>query len=147
MNNAALKKLLASPTPDPYGWIVTIPETRGTLFGQQLTIRFETRLLPAKKPPPEINADEQQLAGLVVSNLSDLLVEVARRFDAYHKNKKKIAELRGSIRNPHIWISREIMEDEGPDRWSFVIGFQESKDYAIDMEFDGLKCLDVAGGD
>jgi hypothetical protein len=147
MNKALIKKLLASPTMDPCGWIVAIPTERGTLFDQPVSIHFETRMLPAKKPPPAISEEEQELAGLILSNLPELLAEVTRRFDAYNEGNKHAAQLRATVRNPHIWISREVQEDEGPSRWFFVIGFAESEDYAIDVEFEGLECIDVAGGD
>ncbi|WP_425619078.1 hypothetical protein NA78x_002809 [Anatilimnocola sp. NA78] len=147
MNDALIDRLLASPTLDPYGWIVEIPVDRGTFFNQQVSIRFETRLLPANEQPPAVSEEERKLADLLLSNLPDLLEEVTRRFEAYNQGNKNAAKLRETIRNPHIWISREVTEDEGPDRWSFVIGFQESADYAIDVAFEGLKCIDVAGGD
>lgn len=147
MNKAAIKKLLASATTYPYGWIVAIPAESGTLFERLVTIHFDTRLLPSKKPPPAISAEEQKLAGLVLANLPDLLAEVTRRFNKYNKGNKHAAQLCATVHKPHIWISRDVQEDEGSNRWSFVIGFEESEDYAIDVEFEGLKCIDVAGGD
>ena len=144
MDQGRIDELMASLKPYPYGWTAEIPEDCGSLFGQTVTLEFETQPTPKADPAPAVNEQEQKLACTVLSDFKNVLATVASQFREYtsdNLDEKKAA------RTPHVWISRDNMEQEGPTRWAFVIGREDAPDYGVHVEFAGLEYLETWGGD
>ena len=74
--------------------------------------------------------------------LPQILDEARKQFIKY--TAKKDPEAGEQVREPHIWINRdELEEEENPERWTFVIGREDSPDFGYHIEFDGLTCLEI----
>ncbi len=142
MTDRQIKTILAKLQPDKYGWAASLPTSAGLFLGQQIRINFETRPVPRKSAPPKPIAEEVSLATAILSKLPQLLKIAETKFVKYERDSK----VRATIRNPHIWINREALEDE-PSNWAFVIGVMDNDDFGYHIEFEKFKCVDVWAGD
>ncbi len=51
------------------------------------------------------------------------------------------------VHEPHIWLSRDVLAEERPDRWSFVVGIADAPDWGIHSDFSGLEFQGIWSGD
>ena len=116
------------------------------VLGHPLSIEIETRSVPSDAPIPSLNDRESELICLIVDNIDHCINESLSKLrnDASYQ---RLNEANAQVANPHVWISRELTDEEGPQRWALVIGVDVNPDFGWHIEFDGLKCLEVWGGD
>ena len=116
------------------------------VLGHPLSIEIETRSVPSDAPIPSLNDRESELICLIVDNIDHCINESLSKLrnDASYQ---RLNEANAQVANPHVWISRERTDEEGPQRWALVIGVDVNPDFGWHIEFDGLKCLEVWGGD
>lgn len=138
---------ISNLTEHDYGWEGILPEELGRLFGQPIGIEIETRPVSEDGPPPLVSQEERALAKRIIADLPQVLAEAEKQFSRYTA-KKKDPDAFEQVREPHIWINRdELEEEENPERWTFVIGREDLPDFGYHLEFDGLSFLEIwAGG-
>ncbi|MCA9117250.1 MAG: hypothetical protein KDA79_19405 [Planctomycetaceae bacterium] len=128
-------------------WRAVIDEDRFRLMGCQIAIAFETRCIPGDLPVPAISDEEARLADTILNGLESCIAESERLLE----NDPTIGHIRANggarVVNPHIWISREVMTEDGPDRWTMVLGLDINPDFGWHIEFEGLTALEVWAGD
>lgn len=129
--------------PYEYGWSADLSSLSASFLGHPLSLRIETSDQPPIGTPPAPNRAELALAATILQNLQDLLstcetafAEECRRFDASAQRH---------VRDPHIWINREFIDDGS--HWSLSISRDDAPDFAYALEFDGLKYLGISAGD
>jgi hypothetical protein len=144
MDVATISQLLEGLKRTKYGWRVTLPIEFGNLFGVQLAIDFQTRPVPERRHPPEVNEGEKNLAKIILLRLRDVLREAEQRFESYNANDP---EAKGLVSNPFIWIDRDAIEEDGPNRWAFVIGAKGAPDFGWHVEFEATECQEIWAGD
>ena len=137
----AIETLLQGLQPFEYGWQGYLPAQSGSFFGRSIGIEFETRTLSNKDPPPEINATETALAQLILSDLETVLRRAEERISEHLDGEG--SGLLDDLQLPHIWMSREVLEEEGSTRWSFIVGRQDAPEMGFHLEFVGADCKDV----
>ena len=140
--------ILANLSEDEFGWQVTLPASMGRFFGHDVRLEIETRGVAEDGAPPRVSAEEITLASIILANLPGILADAEKQFTRY--NAKRDPEAVEQIRDPHIWICRDDFEDsegEVMERWTFVVGREDSPDYGYHIEFDGKKCLDIWAGE
>ena len=116
------------------------------ILGHPLSIEIETRSVPSDTPIPQLNHDESVLIELILGNIDHCANETLAKLEG-DESYQRLSEADARIANPHIWISREKMSEEGMQRWTMVIGVDVNADFGWHVEFDGLKCLEVWAGD
>ena len=116
------------------------------ILGHPLSIEIETRSVPSDTPIPQLNHDESVLIELILDNIDHCANETLAKLEG-DESYQRLSEADARIANPHIWISREKMSEEGMQRWTMVIGVDVNADFGWHVEFDGLKCLEVWAGD
>jgi hypothetical protein len=84
------------------------------------------------------------LVRLILAGLPEVLAEAERQYAEYNAD---FPELFGKIHYPHVWICREVLEDERPDHWAFVVGISDAPDWGIHTEFHGLEFQQIWSGD
>ena len=124
-----------------WGWRTTLPNIR--FIGKSVSLRVDTQPIPTSAPSPPLDATETTLVRLVLSNLPGLLTEVERHYRS-HADSSDIIE---RVHEPSVWLSRDILAEEGPDHWSFVVGIADAPDWTICAEFSGLSFQDIWSGD
>lgn len=129
--------------PYPYGWRCELP-ARYRFFGCPVRVKIETRPSPADELPPPPNPSEVELVRLIVSSLSELLAEAERQYATFDQ---EFPELFDKIDDPHVWVCREFLELDGPDRWALVSGISDAPDWCIHIEFRGLEFHEIWAGD
>jgi len=144
MDVATVAELLKGLEQTKYGWRMTLPRECRNFFGVQLAVDFQTRLVPERPPPPEVNEGEKELARTVLLRLRDVLRLAEQRFESYNSTNPDAI---GHVLNPHIWINRESIEEDGSSRWALVIGAKGAPDFGWHVEFDGTECQDIWAGD
>jgi len=48
---------------------------------------------------------------------------------------------------PRIWLSRDVLAEEGPSSWAFIVGIADAPDWAVHIEFEGLTFRRIWSGD
>ena len=145
MQERDVDAVLATLTANDYGWRTVLPDRLGRFFGQPVGLEIETREVPAAGSPPAVSEREAALVGLIIENLASILTEARKRFD--EANSGYEAAVREQVRDPHIWIDREIVEESGGHRWALVVGLQDWPDFGYHIEFKGLECRGMWAGD
>ena len=140
-------------TSNDYGWVSDdLHEVK--FRGIPVTIECHTRSIPSDEEVPTIESREENLIDVIFSNLS-MLVEIAQRevtnYYAQHLEGDDLETVLSSFSNPHFWIDRTTLNEEGDDEellpWSFVVGFSGDEDHGTHVEFEGLAHVDTwAGG-
>jgi len=141
---AAIAQLLEGVKRTEYGWRVLLPIEFGNLFGTQLAIEFQTRQVPERSPPPEVNKGEKDLVKTILLRLRDVLREAEQHFEDYNRANP---DAMGLVSKPHIWIDREAIVEDGPCRWALVIGAKGAPDFGCHVEFDGTEYKEIWAGD
>ena len=128
-------------------WRAVIEDDRFRLMACPIAIEIETRSVPDESSVPEISAEESQLADVILNGLETCIAESERLLE----NDPTIGHIRvngdAKIVNPHIWISREIMTQDGANRWAMVLGIDVNPDFGWHIQFDGLAALEIWAGD
>jgi hypothetical protein len=141
MEAVAINAVLRSLQEYHWGWRTTLPKAR--FLGKPVHLRVDTQPIPTGGPSPPLDATEIALVRLILGNLLGLLPEVERNFRS-HTDSPDIIE---RLHEPSVWLSRDILAEEGPDHWSFVAGIADAPDWTICAEFAGLACQDIWSGD
>lgn len=126
-----------------HGWSCDLPESVRFL-GHTLSLRFETRDAPTKRPPPRPSPGDVELARQILAGLAEVLVVAERRFEEYDPEEYRAAL---DVACPQIWISRDDQEREGLDFWTLVIESEPDSEHATHIEFRGLEYQVAWGGD
>jgi hypothetical protein len=142
MEPDVIDAVLRSLQETQWGWQAVLPEV--AFLGQPVRLRVDTRPVPAEGPPPVPNADETELARLVLSGLPAALAEAERQYRAYHAGVPGAVEL---AHEPQACVCREQLAREGPGRWSLVVEIAGAPDYGTHAEFVGLSYVGIWSGD
>src|SRR5262245_5764888 len=137
----AIEAVLRSLQEYRWGWRTTLPDIR--FIGKSVSLRVDTQPIPTGGPSPPLDANETALIRLVLGNLPGLLTEIERH-DRSHADSPDIIE---RVHEPSVWLSRDILAEEGPDHWAFVSGIEDAPDWTICAEFAGLAFQEVWSGD
>ena len=116
------------------------------IFGQPVSIEIETRSVPSDAPIPNLNDQEFALVALIIENIEHCINESVAKLQG-DESHQRLDEANAQITNPHVWISREMMQEEGMQRWTMVVGVDVNPDFGWHVEFDGLECLEIWAGD
>ena len=116
------------------------------MLGLPLSIEIETRSVPSDLPIPKLNEQESTLIALILENIDHCIAESLAKLRG-DESYQRIDEANARITNPHVWMSREMMQEEGIQRWALVVGVDVNPDFGWHVEFDGLECLEIWAGD
>jgi len=116
------------------------------MLGLPLSIEIETRSVPSDLPIPKLNEQESTLIALILENIDHCIAESLAKLRG-DESHQRIDEANARITNPHVWISREMMQEEGMQRWALIVGVDVNPDFGWHVEFDGLECLEIWAGD
>jgi hypothetical protein len=141
MEADSIKTVLASLQEDRWGWRATLPDIR--FIGKAVSLRVDTQPIPTDGPSPPLDETETALVRLVLGNLPGLLTEIERHYRSHADSPDII----GRFHEPHVWLSRDWLAEEGPDFWSFVVGIADAPDWGIHAEFRGLEFQQIWSGD
>ncbi len=144
MDETAINTLLATFVADDTGWNTQVPTSAGLFLGHPIGMVIQTRHVPEDGPPPKPDEQKLALARQVLGSLPAVVAIAEREFVGYAGAEDGASPL---VRDPHIWLSLDEFEEDGPGQWSFVIGRQGAPDYGVHVEFDGLEFLERWGGD
>ncbi len=144
MDDAAIEKLLAGLTPGETGWTAKVPADFGRFLSHPVGLDIQTRHFHENDPLPPPDEQKLVLARQVLRALPQVLAIAEREANHYADG---LAADPTQIHNPHLWLSLDEFEDDGPGRWAFVVERQDWPDYGVHVEFDGLKYLEMWGGD
>ena len=95
-------------------------------------------------PTPPVDSSELSLAKSVLTELPSVLTQARDRFHNYVKDSEYSPERH--VKDPVIWIDRDIRAEDGPLRWSLVLHHDEWPDYGWHIEFDGTQCVEIWAG-
>ena len=137
--------VLASLLPDKFGWWAELPLAAGDFLGTPMRINVQTRPIPEAGAPPRPNEAELQLVRIVLEGWRPVLLRAETEFRAYNAPHDPNAE--NIIREPHVWIDRECMTEEGQSRWTLVVGRRDAPDFGYHLEFEGTEFLEIWAGD
>ena len=146
MDEATIEATLAALAPHEYGWRAEIPPDRGTFLGRPTSLDIETTEEPRKSNPPRPTEAELALARTILAALPAILAEAARQFTDDVTAEGDPGAL-DQVADPHAWISRLEMEEEGPAHWAFVVGRRDNDDFGYHLEFEGAEFRSIWSGD
>jgi hypothetical protein len=138
-----IEGILQTLQPDAYGWWCELPPPI-RFFAKPVGVKLDTRPVPEEYPPTPPEAAEIELLRFILSGLEKLLAVAERQYNEYNID---LPELLEKVHDPHVWISREWLEKDGPGRWTFVVGIADAPDWGIHLEFRELEFLEVWSGD
>ena len=141
MEAGAIDVVLRSLQEYRWGWRSTLPEIR--FIGKPVSLRVDTQPIPTGGPSPPLDATETALVRRVLGNLPGLLTEIERHYRSHADSPDMIER----VHEPAVWLSRDILAEEGPDRWLFVVSIAGAPDWTICTEFAGLGFQDIWSGD
>jgi hypothetical protein len=124
------------------GWAAPIP-SEFQFLDQPIQLRIQTEGTP-RPNPRRPNEAEIALARLVLANLEDILPIAEEEFSLYHEDFPDFIE---DAVNPHIWVSCDAIELDGPERWSFIVEAAKNEFYGTHVVFDGIQFLETWAGD
>jgi hypothetical protein len=128
-------------------WRAELGSEQARLFDCPIAIEISTRSVPDDSPVPEISNAESHLADMVLLGLDKCLSQCERLLDADPTIRHIRISNDARVANPHIWIDREMMTENGPTRWAMVLGIDVNPDFGWHIEFDGLDALEIWAGD
>ena len=137
--------VLAALQVHAVGWRTEVSPAR-LFFGVPISLDVTTREVPEVGAPPAMDDRERELALRALMNLPSILLTAERVFLDY-MNRKGDADALRHIQDPHIWISRESLEESSPAGWTFVVEFSDATDYGCHIEFDGIEYQGIWAGD
>ena len=141
MEPASIEEVLQSLQQYRWGWRATLPGVR--FIGKPVSLRVDTQPIPTDGPSPPLADTEVALVRLILGKLPALLVEVERHFRE-HADSPDIID---RVHEPSVWLSRDVLAEEGPDRWSFEVGIAGAPDWSIQSDFAGLAFQNIWSGD
>lgn len=142
MDHELIIKIVAELKENRDGWVVELSGIE--FFGQTVSLVLQTMPIPS----PEILSPSKEMRALVfvvLGSIEGVLSLAKSHFEEYHAEGLSVAT--GSVAHPHIWIYQDNLEEDGPERWTFVVESNLNPDYGTHVEFDGLSVVDVWGGD
>lgn len=147
MDSQAIDAALTNLESERYGWEAVLPIESGAFLSHAVRLQVQTQPVPGKngEPPPRLSETEAALVRTVLGALAEILAAAEREFIAY--NAEYDPDAGAHVHDPHIWIDRDAIEDDGPTRWCFVVGRSDNEDYGYHLEFDGTKFLECWSGD
>lgn len=141
MDAESIDAVLRSLAEYRWGWRADLPGVQ--FLGQPVGLRVDTQPIPTGGPSPPLDATETALVRLVLGGLSNLLPVIEREYRG-HADSPDIIE---RVHEPAVWLSRDILAEVGPGRWSFAVGIANAPDWTIAADFDGLAFLLIWSGD
>jgi hypothetical protein len=129
--------------PHRYGWSADLGSMSASFCGHPISLRIDTSDQPPTDTPPAPSRAELNLATTILRNLPSLLATCETAFA--EEGRKYDATAQQHVLDPHIWISREFIEDGS--RWSLSVSRDDAPDFGYRLEFDGLKYLGISAGD
>ena len=105
-----------------------------------VSLMIETSLQQSDAPPLP-NSLEKDLALRILNNLKRI-IRTAENVVRSYANAENL-ELADNIDDPHIWISRDMIEEDGSTQWAFVIGTLDPPAYSYNLDFQGIKYKDI----
>ncbi len=141
MTAEAIDAVLRSLEEYRWGWRANLPGVR--FIGKAVGLRVDTLPIPTGGPSPPLDATETALIRLVLGGLPELLPVIEREYRG-HADSPDIIE---RVLEPAVWLSRDILAEEGPGKWSFAVGIAVAPDWTIAADFDGLSFLCIWSGD
>lgn len=149
MDESAIDHLLANLSADHSGWSGVVPVEAGTFLGHPIELAIQTRGLDMsifdgveQSPPPPADERILSLARQILADLPQVLAIAEREYEDYEEDRFDPS----LVSDPNIWLSCEFEED-GPERWAFVVGRTDWPDYGVHIEFDGLDFHDCWASD
>lgn len=128
-------------------WLAVLDDGAAVLMDRPIAIEIETRSFPDDSPVPAISDEESRLIDTILARLPDCISQCQRLL----ANDPTIRHIRvngdAKVVNPHIWISREVMDQDGEDRWVMVLGVDVNPDFGWHIEFEGVTALEIWAGD
>ena len=129
--------------PYRYGWSADLSNIQASFCGLPVLMRIDTADQPLTDTPPPPGRAELALAKTILQHLPSLLATCELAFA--EECLKHDSTARQHVADPHIWISREWIEEGS--RWSLSISRDDAPDFGYEIEFDGLKYLGISAGD
>ena len=142
MNTTAIDTVLRSLQRYDWGWRTRLPDIR--FIGQPVELRVDTQPMPIGDPSPPLDGTETELVHRILGGLAGVLAEVERHYREYNNDVPDVIE---RVHEPHIWLSRDVLAEDGPCRWAFVVGIADAPDWCIHSEFVGLEFQEIWAGD
>jgi len=140
LNELFISMLRNGPVASRFGrWQAGLHYPALQLFGQPLTLRFETSY-PGTEPIP--CCEETDLATSVVNLLPSLLpwVETVLR----ETLSVESFSLQAIARQSHILIDRHTLIEAGPARWALVVKSGDPFDPGWQLDFDASTLLHLS---
>ena len=128
-------------------WRAELDSEQARLLDCPIAIEISTRAVPDDSPVPEISDAESRLADIVLRGLDKCVSQCEGLLDADPTIGHCRINNDARVVNPHIWIDREMMTEDGPTRWAMVLGVDENPDFGWHIEFDELDALEIWAGD
>ena len=143
MEPDAIDAVLRGLRPYRWGWrLDSLP--RFSFLGKPVALHVDTQPIPTGNPSPPLDATEIELVRLILGGLPGVLAEAERQYRQYNADFPDLIE---RAHEPRIWLSRDILADEGPLHWAFVVGIVDAPDWGIHSEFEGLEFRRIWSGD
>src|SRR5437016_6120462 len=128
--------------PTDYGWSGRFPGEPRQIFGKEVRVQIDTRLVPDEpKVLPPVSMTQATLVRIIAPALPAVLKRVEEAMVAYHEHDP---DFRAFIRDPQVWLSSE--DDDGQS-WTFVIERTDNPDFGYHAEFKGTNFVKIWAGD
>lgn len=129
-------------TPTDYGWTGKFPGGPWQIFGKEISVQIDTRMVPNKPQVlPQVSASQAALVHTIAPALPAIIGRVEQEMVKYNDHERGFREF---VRNPQIWLSSE--KDDGKT-WAFVIERTDNPDFGYHAEFKGTKFIEIWAGD
>jgi len=129
-------------TPTDYGWSGSFPGEKRYLFGKEISLRIDTRLVPNNpKTLPPISKHQAELTRTIAIVLPAALKKVEEAMVGYNDHDP---DFRSFIRDPGVWLDSE--HDDGLS-WTFVVERTDNPDFGYHVEFKGTNFVEIWAGD
>lgn len=135
-----LPEFLLEPTN--YGWTGKFPGGPWRIFGKEVSIEIDTRVVPDKpKVLPSVSVSQAALVQKIIPALPAILTRVEQAMVEYNNHDP---DFRKYITNPQVWLSSE--KDDG-QTWAFVFERTDNPDFGYHAEFKGTNFIEIWAGD
>ena len=128
--------------PTDYGWTGKFPGRPWQIFGKEITVQIDTRIVPYEpKVLPSVSASQATLVHLISPALPAILKRVEAAMIKYNDYDPDFREF---LTNPQVWLDSE--KDDG-ETWAFVIERTDNRDFGYHAEFKGTNFIEIWAGD